>query len=338
MNTSTPPGGDDHDRRDRDLQKKLEASKKARDIGAIPEVEDLERRTACSHSFQLFCETYFSDAFHLDWSEDHLRVLSKIESVLLEGGLFAFGMPRGSGKSTLCRAAVLFAMLYGLHRYVVLIAASGDLAQKLLRGVKRVLMANPRLGADFPEACYPLRKLENNARKQVGQLCQGEPTYITWADDELIFPTLGQDQLPESLQHLEASPSCGSIISVAGLADPPVRPLAGPDPLPPAASQRRRARHGWPHAEDLRLCALHENLRGRPRRPAARSQALARVAGGVHKDGLPIPQGRSVVGSVRRAPGPGTARRRRRRPGDGLLRTASQADGQRGEGRLGGEV
>lgn len=217
MNTSTPPGGDDHDRRDRDLQKKLEASKKARDIGAIPEVEDLERRTACSHSFQLFCETYFSDAFHLDWSEDHLRVLSKIESVLLEGGLFAFGMPRGSGKSTLCRAAVLFAMLYGLHRYVVLIAASGDLAQKLLRGVKRVLMANPRLGADFPEACYPLRKLENNARKQVGQLCQGEPTYITWADDELIFPTLGQDQLPESLQHLEASPSCGSIISVAGL-------------------------------------------------------------------------------------------------------------------------
>lgn len=218
MSTSDSlPSGGDGDRRDRDLQRKLDAGKKARDIGPIPDVEDLERRTQCSRSFRLFCETYFSDAFYLEWSDDHLRVLGKIESVLLEGGLFAFGMPRGSGKSTLCRAAVLFALLYGLHSYVVLVAASGDLASKLLRGVKRVLMANARIGGDFPEACYPLRKLENNARKQVGQLCQGEPTYITWADDELIFPTIGREQLPASLQDLVASPSCGSIISVAGL-------------------------------------------------------------------------------------------------------------------------
>jgi len=198
-------GTAEQDRRERDLERKLEAGKKARDIGPIPAVADPERRERCSATFQGFCETYFADAFSLGWSDDHLRVLGKIEQVLTVGGLFGFGMPRGSGKTTLCRAAVLDALLYGRHPYVVLIASAEDMARSLLDSIKRVLLGNPLLAEDFPEVVAPIRALENNARKQVGQLCEGQPTYITWAADKLVLPTIPK------------SAASGSIITVAGL-------------------------------------------------------------------------------------------------------------------------
>jgi len=75
----------------------------------------------------------------------------------------------------------------------------------MLDAIKREMLANALLLADFPEAIYPVVKLENNARRQVGQLCDGEPTYVTWASDKLVMPTIA------------GSPSSGSTITVAGL-------------------------------------------------------------------------------------------------------------------------
>ena len=70
-----------------------------RDIGNLPPVEDPERKANCAGDFRRFCETYFSETFSLGWSGDHLKVISKIETAVLKGGLFALAMPRGSGKA-----------------------------------------------------------------------------------------------------------------------------------------------------------------------------------------------------------------------------------------------
>jgi hypothetical protein len=75
---------------------------------------------ACG-SFQRFCETYFQQTFHLPWSADHLKIIAKIEQAVLEGGLFAMAMPRGSGKTTLCETACLWAILIGAREFVCLI-------------------------------------------------------------------------------------------------------------------------------------------------------------------------------------------------------------------------
>lgn len=215
----TPPKLSEQERRQRDLQRKLTESREARDIGRPPEVVDPDRRLRCEQSFQLFCETYFPAAFCLPWSEDHLRIITKVERAVIDGGLFAFAMPRGSGKTTLCRAAGMWAMLCGYRDYICLIGSAEDQAKMMLDSIKRDMLANDLLLEDFPEAIWPVRKLENNARKQIGQLCEGESTYITWSSDKLVMPTLGGDRLPEALRQreLEVSPSSGSIITVAGL-------------------------------------------------------------------------------------------------------------------------
>ncbi len=70
-----------------------------RDIGALPEVVDPVRKAQAASDFRFFCESYFPLTFHLPWSADHLKVISKIEQAVIHGGLFAMAMPRGSGKA-----------------------------------------------------------------------------------------------------------------------------------------------------------------------------------------------------------------------------------------------
>jgi len=193
------------ERKQREAERNLAKSRAGRDIGPPPPPEDVDRRDRCAGSFRAFCETYFPSAFCLRWSEDHLRVMAKIERAVLHGGLFAFAMPRGSGKTTLARVAGMWAVLYGHREYVCLIGSAEDQAKNILEAIKRDLLANDLLLADFPEAIYPIRKLENNARRQIGQLCNGEPTYITWSADRLVMPTMPN------------SPSSGGIVTVAGL-------------------------------------------------------------------------------------------------------------------------
>ena len=45
----------------------------------IPPISDLQRRWRADGDFRFFCETYFPQVFSLAWSEDHLRVIAKIE-------------------------------------------------------------------------------------------------------------------------------------------------------------------------------------------------------------------------------------------------------------------
>ncbi|MCC7422875.1 MAG: hypothetical protein IT428_21575 [Planctomycetaceae bacterium] len=94
------------------------------DIGDLPAVADPERKARAVSSFQSFCETNFPQTFHLPWSRDHLKVIRKIEPAVLEGGLFALAMPRGSGKTTIAECACVWAILFGHREFVALIRAS----------------------------------------------------------------------------------------------------------------------------------------------------------------------------------------------------------------------
>ena len=82
-----------------------EARKSAhgRELGEIPACESPTRREGCRRDFKRFCESYLPHLFALHWSNDHLKVLVKTQRAILEGGLFALAMPRGSGKTTIFR-------------------------------------------------------------------------------------------------------------------------------------------------------------------------------------------------------------------------------------------
>jgi len=191
------------------------------DIGPLPDVADWRRRQEASVSFQVFCRTYFPRVFYRPWSQDHLRVLAKIERCVLKGGLFAFAMPRGSGKTAMASLGGLWAVLIGARPFVCLIGGAKDAAQKLLANIRATILSpeHEAFRADFPEALHPLWMLRNNARRQGGQHIDGELTFCTWGHDRLVFPTVAAEQLPETLRDagFEQSPSSGSIITVTSL-------------------------------------------------------------------------------------------------------------------------
>jgi hypothetical protein len=167
-----------------------ELARAGQDIGDIPAVADPGRKALAVGNFRFFCETYFPEIFYLPWSRDHHRVIEKIERAVLNGGLFAMAMPRGSGKTVLCQTACVWAALVGATPFVCLIAASADRAKQLLETIKTWLETNPLLHEDFPEVTHPIRSLERITNRQKGQRHNGEPTRIEWAADKVVLPTI----------------------------------------------------------------------------------------------------------------------------------------------------
>ena len=193
------------DRRNAERDRQAEQSLAGRDIGPLPEVVNPNRKAACERNFQLFCESYFPETYSLAWSPDHLKVIEKIETAVLRGGLFALALPRGSGKTTITESAALWSMLYGHREFVVLIGATESAALELLDSLKTELEVNERLAEDFPEVCYPVAQLEGIANRCAGQLYKGERTRITWTSNEIVLPTV------------EGSRASGIIVRVAGI-------------------------------------------------------------------------------------------------------------------------
>lgn len=190
-------------------------SESGRDIAPLPRIVNRERRAAGCESFRAFCELYFPETFSLPWSPDHLKVIGKIEQAVLHGGLFALAMPRGSGKTSLCETACLWAILTGARRFVCLIGSDEAHAQAMLESQKTELECNDLLLADFPEAVYPVRCLEGIANRCAGQLCRGERTHIEWTAKEIVLASLPEAELEE--RGIPSPNGAGAIIKVAGL-------------------------------------------------------------------------------------------------------------------------
>ena len=176
-----------------------------RDIGPPPAIVDPARRESCRLDFRLFCETYLPESFPLAWSPDHLRAIAKIEAAVLRGELFAFAMPRGSGKTTLCTAACLWAIVFGHRQFIVLVGSDQSIAEQMLDSIKSHLEQNNLLADDFPHTVYPVRALEGINARARGQTSEGVPTKIEWTADQITFAAL------------PGSPSSGAAVRVAGI-------------------------------------------------------------------------------------------------------------------------
>jgi len=192
-----------HKREAAERQRQISAA--GREIGDLPPVFDPERKEACSRNLRLFLETYCAPAVRLGWSKDHLELIEALQDVLLHGGQLAVGMPRGTGKTTIVILSILWAIIYGHHRFIALIAATDPKAKKALAALRKQVETNTVLLEDFPEVCFPVRCLKGITNKQAGQTYQGINTSIQWGKEEIIFPTI------------EGSPASGALIVVGGI-------------------------------------------------------------------------------------------------------------------------
>ncbi len=174
---------------------------------------DWERREECSHDLALFAKTYFGVMCSLDWSDNHIVAIERMQYSIENGGQFAFAMPRGEGKTSLSEIALIWASLYRKRRYIVLIAAKEGKARELMKDIKMFLRHNTLLKKDFPEVLYPIECINNNARKAETQTYNGEPTEITWVANKLVLPTLLDFEYAEGI---DSAIPCG-ILETAGI-------------------------------------------------------------------------------------------------------------------------
>mgnify|MGYP001559411872 CR=1 FL=1 len=180
--------GEEH--REDSRRRRRESTAAVQDIGDIPAVADSARRAAATASFRVYCETYFPNTFSKPFSPDHLKVIAKIETAVLTGGLFAVAMPRGAGKTSLAERACLWAIMIGAHSFVCLIGSNQGAAVSLLDSIKSELETNDLLLADWPEIVMPIRKLDGSARRCEGQRYKGARTQIEWASRHVVFAAI----------------------------------------------------------------------------------------------------------------------------------------------------
>lgn len=171
----------------------------------LPAPADPERRELCCDQLHAFLLQYFPDLFALEMSPDHLELIQSIEHNVLHGGLEAFALPRGSGKTTISECSAIWALVYGHRRFLALIGATEGAAKESLNAIKVAFETNDILLADFPEVCIPIVKLEGIVNRCRGQSHNGERTRMVWKDDAIVLPTI------------EGSVASGSCIKSRGI-------------------------------------------------------------------------------------------------------------------------
>ncbi len=199
------------DRVDRTVGDRVAAHAARRaEVGPLPAVADPERREACRMDLILFGVTYCMRSD--DWPGLLLREPSSelreyardLQAGILGAGLLHIRLPRGAGKTTWAKIALLWAVLYGHLTYPVCFAASERLSNAILSDIWDALEFSPLLGDDFPEVCVPVRSLEGKFQRAASQTLDGIRTSIRRTADLIQMPTV------------VGSPSSGSILSARG--------------------------------------------------------------------------------------------------------------------------
>jgi hypothetical protein len=193
-------------RRAKTLERGRETTAKGADIGEVPKVVDPARRESCRNNLELFLSTYFPFSTGLSpFSDDHKRVIGRIQDCILRGGRFINAVYRGFAKSTISENALLWAILYGHRKFGAIFAAEAGLADKAITSIKLELAENDLLVDDFPEVCHAVRALEGKPQRCNSQTCGGKRTHIQWRKDTIVLPSI------------DGSVSAGSIITSKGL-------------------------------------------------------------------------------------------------------------------------
>ncbi len=196
-----------HRLREADRSRRL--SESVRDIGELPPVENPERREACRYDLAKFIMAYAPEGKD-PFSNDHIRVIHRIENAIFHGGRFVEAVYRGFGKSTISELTAVWAICYGHKRFIPIIGANQTRASDNLDSIKGTFESDLLL-ADFPEVCYPIRSLEGINQRSHGQLYRGQPTHIEWSSDFLVFPMI------------PGSEAAGSVILACGITSSKVR-------------------------------------------------------------------------------------------------------------------
>lgn len=118
-------------------------------------------------------------------------------------------LPRGAGKTTATEALLLYLLLYGKRKFVVIVSANARSASNILRDIWRVIQdTDTPIAQDFPEVCLPYSLTGGATRRR--QLFNGTSTDLQRTMTDLVFPRLKRKDGTEY-------PTSGSVLTVRGI-------------------------------------------------------------------------------------------------------------------------
>ena len=162
----------------------------ASDIGQLPSVVNPSRKESCRLDLIKFMQTYQAHIFTRPFCTDLRRAILTLQKNILEYGFSAEALPRGFGKTTIGESACEWMMLYGHRRFIPVIAATKEAATQICENIKDELSTNELLAEDFPEAIYPILKLEGRNQRAMSQTYNGALTNIMWKSQEIMLANI----------------------------------------------------------------------------------------------------------------------------------------------------
>jgi len=205
--------------REEDRKKKASKRAESRDIAAlIDEVmtsRNLRRRGRCKNYPERFLRTYFPHVFYNPFTPNQKVIIGSIVDRIRNGGCQAIAAERSGGKSAITKGLLLWGVLYGLVRWVVVVESEATKAYDTIDDIVLYLdspNANDPIAIDFPESVLPIRLLEGQGMRGKTQTYKGTRTRVALIKGRIIFPTI-----PGSLSSGAIIQGCGSDQSMRGL-------------------------------------------------------------------------------------------------------------------------
>lgn len=182
----------------------------------IPRCANPIRRRSLEQVDEDWLRYYCRRLFWYDFTGQQLAMITAIRHVILYGGDLALAASRGEGKSKLFERMLLKYTLTGQIKCSILFAATGRLAEKSLLSIRNEIETNELLRTDYPEAVFPVYKLQNKPNRahfmsatgfrwDNGEKFENQPIKFKWCGDEVFFP------------RVPGSPSVDGCIGTRGL-------------------------------------------------------------------------------------------------------------------------
>ena len=135
------------------------------------------------------------------------RFVAALQDKILHGGLKHVRWPRGKGKSTWVKIAIIWAALYGHKFFMVVVEKTKGMAKVVVEEIWKRIATSPFIAADFPEFAIPLRDVALAPQRARVQTYMGRPTYIRMDVSQFYY---------YKLPTMEGMPHTGAIIAYRG--------------------------------------------------------------------------------------------------------------------------
>lgn len=142
------------------------------------------------------------------------KFIQALQTTIVFGGLKHIRWPRGKGKTTWIKIAIIWVSLYGYKRFSVVIGKVKSAAKEIVDEVWLRICRSPRIVENFPEFAVPMRDVAFAPQRMRSQTCGGEPTRMK------VDLVAGYIRLPT----IKNMPHTGAIICWRG-ADQAIRGL-----------------------------------------------------------------------------------------------------------------